>query len=98
MIYAIAILLLAVILDLLLGDPPYRLHPVRLMGALIVAMERLLSGLALSGLGGGTLLSVVILAVFVGGYLSIRLILGALQPWFAVLLDLYVTCAICQPP
>jgi adenosylcobinamide-phosphate synthase len=91
MTYAIAILLMAVTLDLLLGDPPYRYHPARLMGSFIAAMEKLLSRLALSGLGGGTVLAVGTLVVFTGVYLTTRLLLAALQPWFAVVLDLYVT-------
>ncbi len=36
------VLALAFIIDALLGDPPYRLHPVRLTGRLVEAMETLL--------------------------------------------------------
>lgn len=49
-------ILIAVILDYLIGDPPYSLHPVRLMGKLINAEEKLIrrkvsssNGLKISG-------------------------------------------------
>ena len=56
MIECIIILAGAFILDLMLGDPVYRLHPVRLLGHLIGWLERFLFKVGLSGLTGGGLL------------------------------------------
>ncbi len=44
------------LLDILLGDPPYRLHPTRLMGVLIQQLQRLLFRFNLKGIFGGLLL------------------------------------------
>ena len=48
MILAAAILFFAFVLDLLLGDPPFRFHPVRLIGFSIEIVEKLLLKLGLS--------------------------------------------------
>ena len=47
------LLAFAVVLDLVLGDPQYRLHPIRLMGATVTWLERGLRGIGLHGYGGG---------------------------------------------
>lgn len=59
-------LALAVLLDLLLGDPQYRLHPVRLIGDSISWLERVLRSVGLDGRFGGVLLGAGI-AGFWGG-------------------------------
>lgn len=56
MLECIIILAGAFILDLILGDPVYRLHPVRLLGHLIGWLEHLLFKVGLSGFAGGGLL------------------------------------------
>jgi adenosylcobinamide-phosphate synthase len=67
-------LIAAVGLDLALGDPAYRAHPVRLMGASLQAMEARLRAIGASGYGGGILLFVALALQWVGG-LSV-LVLG----------------------
>jgi adenosylcobinamide-phosphate synthase len=46
-------LALAVLADLLIGDPVYRLHPVRLMGDALNLIERALRAIGADGYGGG---------------------------------------------
>lgn len=67
----------AVALDMLLGDPVYRFHPVRLMGHSLSGIERALRKLGLDGYGGGIALF-VLLACLWGGTLS-ALVVGVAQ-------------------
>jgi len=90
MIHAAAILISALILDLILGDPPFRFHPVRLIGSTISALERLFLKLGWSGLIGGALLASATIAIFLGVYLAVRSFLARLHPFLASVLDLYL--------
>ena len=90
MIHAAAILISALVLDLILGDPPFRFHPVRLIGSTISGLERLFLRLGWSGLGGGALLASSTIAVFLGLYLVVRSFLGRLHPFLTSVLDLYL--------
>ncbi len=56
-----------VTLDLLLGDPEYRAHPVRLIGWSLTRTENLLRGIGLDGYGGGIALFLILCVVWVGG-------------------------------
>ena len=47
------IILLAFLLDLILGDPRYRLHPIRLMGLCIGFFTPVLKRVGLGGRGEG---------------------------------------------
>lgn len=49
-------LLAGVLLDVLVGDPQYALHPIRLMGATLGGFEKLLRRLRCDEYGGGCLL------------------------------------------
>lgn len=69
------ILVLAALLDLAIGDPPYRAHPIRLMGATLSWTERALRAAGADGYGGGVALLVVLAVVWVGG--TCGLVLGA---------------------
>ncbi len=70
---AAAILALAFFLDLILGDPPYRFHPIRLMGRLIVLAEDWLRSRDMDGRTGGLFmvlgLSFTVTVVCLGIYL-----------------------------
>ncbi len=90
MIHAAAILISALVLDLILGDPPFRFHPVRLIGSTISGLERLFLRLGWSGLVGGALLATSTIAVFLGLYLAVRSFLGRLHPFITSVLDLYL--------
>ena len=70
--------LLAVLLDLLLGDPRWLPHPVRLMGRLIAALENPLRKVTSSQRANGALLAVIVLAA-TGG---LTLAIVRLAAWF----------------
>jgi adenosylcobinamide-phosphate synthase len=56
-----------VILDLLIGDPVYPLHPIRLMGHTLALFERGLRRMGADGYGGGIALFFLLAIVWVGG-------------------------------
>lgn len=60
------ILLAAVLLDLLLGDPVYPVHPIRLMGHLLASIEGGLRRIGFDGYGGGILLFVLLATISAG--------------------------------
>jgi adenosylcobinamide-phosphate synthase len=90
MIHAAAILLIAFVLDFLWGDPPYRLHPIRLLGSSVSILERILRGLGLSGLLGGMLLVTSVVGLALTVYVAAHLFLAGLYPWLAAILDIYL--------
>jgi adenosylcobinamide-phosphate synthase len=73
----------AVLLDLAIGDPVYRAHPVRRIGALLSAIERLLRSVGLDGRGGGIVLFLVLASIVVASVTTIVAAAGALAPWGA---------------
>ena len=60
------LLLCAVVLDGLFGDPVYAWHPIRLMGATLSFFERMLRRLRLDGYAGGCILFLVLAAFWLG--------------------------------
>lgn len=83
-------LCLCLALDALLGDPPYRLHPIRLTGRLLSACERLLREAGLDGRFGGVVLFLLLSAAALGGALAVHAALS-LAAWpLAWLWDLYL--------
>ena len=65
------VLAAAVILDLLLGDPVYPLHPIRLMGHTLTLFERALRRIGADGFGGGIALFFLLAIVWVGGTVAV---------------------------
>lgn len=55
----------AVLLDFLLGDPVYPLHPVRLMGRTLAVAERVLWHMGANGYVGGVALLIILLGIWV---------------------------------
>jgi adenosylcobinamide-phosphate synthase len=55
-----AILLVAVVADLLIGDPVYPFHPIRLIGKLLTALESMLRAAGADGYAGGITLFVLL--------------------------------------
>jgi len=70
------LLIAAVILDRILGDPAYRLHPVRLMGKTIQTLEGHIRSWKFPALWGGVLLVAVSLVIWMGGLLCLYAILA----------------------
>lgn len=66
----------AVVLDLVVGDPAYPFHPIRLVGATLSGFERVLRRLGLDGYGGGAILFLALSTLWVGG-LSVVVVLLA---------------------
>ncbi len=73
------LLLCAVVLDGLFGDPVYALHPIRLMGATLSFFERLLRGLRLDGYAGGCFLFLLLAAFWVGVICALACVLNYVQ-------------------
>lgn len=84
------LLAFAVLLDLAIGDPQYRWHPIRLMGASVAFIERCLRALKLDGYGGGIALGVIMTVLWCGA--TSLLVLGAqrVDPWLATALHAFL--------
>lgn len=79
MLHSLAVLLAALAVDVLLGEPPNALHPVVWMGKLIGAFERRLPrGKPWLELCGGTIVTVLVPLAFAGGSWAL---LQQLQRW-----------------
>lgn len=89
------VLLPAVALDLLLGDPHWMPHPVRWMGRTISALEKLLRRLVpktqTGERGAGILLALVMPLLFGGGSALILWGLDRLNPWLSWAVQLWFT-------
>ena len=83
------LLLGAVVLDGLLGDPVYSLHPVRLTGAALARIEAVLRRLGLGGRIGGCLLFAALGCLCVGLVSAAVLALGRLSPALSSVLHLF---------
>lgn len=66
-----AFICICLALDIVLGDPQYRLHPIRLAGRVLSAGESLLRRAGLDGRAGGFLLFLILAAVCGGGVWSV---------------------------
>jgi adenosylcobinamide-phosphate synthase len=86
----LSLLLAAVLLDALLGDPDYPLHPIRLLGHASIALERRLFGRGWDGRIAGAMHGLVVTAGALAVWWSVRLGLDALHPALAWLWDLYI--------
>lgn len=84
MVYQVAVLdlrpnpwLLAagVVLDLLLGDPHYPAHPVRLMGWSLARIEAALRKLGMDGYAGGVVLFMLLAVIWAGGVSAVLVVL-----------------------
>jgi adenosylcobinamide-phosphate synthase len=84
------ILALAVVVDALIGDPPYRAHPVRLIGRTLSATERFLRRAGMNGYAGGVLLFVVLAFVWVGGLIALVAGVAAVSSFAAWGLQLFL--------
>ena len=89
------VLLPAVALDLLLGDPHWMLHPVRWMGRTISGLETLLRRLFPKTSGGergaGIVLALALPTLFGGGSALILWGLGQVSPWLSWVVQLWFT-------
>ena len=84
------LILAAFALDALLGDPVYRLHPIRVLGAWTLRCEHWLFGVGLDGRGGGMLLWIATVGGALAAWWAVHSALGLLQPWLAFGWDLFI--------
>ncbi|MFH1489157.1 MAG: adenosylcobinamide-phosphate synthase CbiB [Pseudomonadota bacterium] len=86
----VSIILIGFVLDMTLGDPGYRYHPIRLIGRVIALNEKALRKIGWDGRSGGLVLSAFTALAVLFFYLAARRILTALNPWLSFLFDLYL--------
>ena len=80
----------AVLLDLAVGDPAYRWHPVRLIGQTLTAIERGLRRLRADSYGGGVALFLLLSVIWVCGFSALVVAAGTLASWLGWLLHVFV--------
>ncbi|SPD75884.1 Cobalamin biosynthesis protein CobD [uncultured Desulfobacterium sp.] len=85
-----AVILAAFILDMLIGDPRYRWHPIRIIGNSISSLVGILKMTGLTGRAGGIILATTVATIFVAAYLLMQLALEQIHPLPAMLLDLFL--------
>ena len=90
MVELVFVLSAAFLLDLIIGDPRYRFHPIRVIGRGILYFEKFLRGVGLKGKTGGILLVFMIEAASLIGYLSLNFTLHYLHPLLALVFNLFV--------
>ena len=79
-----------VALDLALGDPVYRWHPIRLLGGLLSAVEARLRAAGLDGYGGGVLLFLTLAAISLGVTAALLFGAAAISPIAAWLVHVFL--------
>ncbi len=84
------VIFFAFILDLLIGDPRYKYHPVRIIGNGISFCSKVLRQNGLGGKWGGVLLVLILETITLGVYLVISLTLRKLYPLSGWGFDLFV--------
>lgn len=89
------VLLPAILLDLILGDPHWMPHPVRWMGAMIAGLENMLRGLLPKTPGGerlgGILMALLVGGAFCGGSALLLWGLALISPWLAWGVEMWLT-------
>lgn len=89
------VLLPAILLDLILGDPHWMPHPVRWMGAMIAGLEKVLRGLLPKTPGGerlgGILMALLVGGAFCGGSALLLWVLALISPWLAWGVEVWLT-------
>ena len=73
------LLLFAVFLDGLFGDPVYAWHPIRLIGATLSLIERMLRRLRLDGRVGGCILLLLLSTFWLGVLCGLTMVLSGVQ-------------------
>jgi adenosylcobinamide-phosphate synthase len=81
---------MAVAADLAVGDPVYRFHPVRLVGATISTLEDALRRIGADGHIGGVLLTIVVSLGWIAALTLLIAAAAALTPWLGWLVHVFV--------
>jgi adenosylcobinamide-phosphate synthase len=83
-------LAVAVLVDLAVGDPAYRGHPVRLMGRTLTAVENVLRRFGADGYGGGVSLFVILAVMWTAGLSGLTLAAGWMAYWFGWIVHVFI--------
>ncbi len=86
----LGLILGACLLDILFGDPVYRLHPIRLLGRWSLFWERWLFAIGWNGHLGGVLHWVLVVGGALLAWLGVHLGLARVHPWLASGWDLFI--------
>ena len=89
-----AMVAIGVVADMMVGDPRYAWHPVRLIGGTLAWMEERLRGAGLDGYGGGIALFVALGAVSLGTVAALVLAANAAAAPLAWLIHAFL-CTAC---
>jgi len=92
-----AALVVAVAIDLIMGDPVYPAHPVRLIGRTLHWFERRLRAVGLDGYGGGILLFVLLAGLWLSafaGIIALALEISTTAAWVVHVLLAYSLLAL----
>jgi len=84
------LVLAAFLIDLAVGDPLYRWHPIRLLGDWSLSWERLLFRLGWRGRAGGVLHWLLVVGGALATWWLVRAALEGVHPGLAVAWDLYI--------
>lgn len=84
------ILLVAVAIDLAVGDPVYRWHPVRLIGRVLAWLEAQLCRMGLDGYGGGILLFLLLTAVSMSALAAAHALTASASPYAAWIVQMFL--------
>ncbi len=85
-----AALVVAVAIDLVVGDPVYRAHPVRLIGRTLQWFERRLRSAGLDGYGGGILLFILLTILWLPVLTVLIVLVQAMSPTAAWLVHVFL--------
>jgi adenosylcobinamide-phosphate synthase len=81
---------IAALVDLVVGDPTYRWHPVRLIGNTLTALEHVLRRLGADGYGGGIVLFILLAIIWAGGVSGVVSAAGLLAMWLGWLVHAFI--------
>ena len=90
MVETTTIVFVAFILDLVIGDPHYRYHPIRIIGWCITHLEEALRKLGAEGKGGGIILVLVVECIILFGYHILNTFFYHLHPLLSFAFNLYM--------
>ncbi len=84
------IILTAFLLDLLIGDPEYGFHPIRIIGHGITLFLKVIKGFGLNTRIGGAFLVLMTTVASLAVYVALRSVLSFFNPIIAIFFDLYL--------
>ena len=84
------LLVVAVLVDLAIGDPVYSWHPIRLIGSLLTASETRVRALGFDGYGGGVMLFILLTAIAVAATAGIVALADAASTWLAWVVHAFI--------